>query len=336
MNDSKDKFEDEIELMDYLRVIWKWKYLIVGGVLFCTFAAGVIHFHKPKVYSIKMVLQPGIRRVSEDGKNIYFDKPHNIKAMIDAGAFNNKILNDIKNPNDKDFPKFLKFKVAVPTQSDSIVVSYETSDIKLGSQIVESLRSLLLEKYNEMVNNYRKQYEKKIIMKKAEVENYDVKIKSYEQHIKNLNKRIDELESEIKIVNNNISSLTKERNQFLSNNVQSNNILSSILYTNTIQQNISTANTYKDMIINYRTEKENDKVSLELARRGLKKLLEVINDLEFKKNIVKNIQTLQAPTSSTYPIGPNKKRNVMLAATASFFLMLFLAFFLEYLLKCRK
>jgi len=34
--------EDEIELMDYLLVIWKWKYLILAGTL--TFAADLIPF----------------------------------------------------------------------------------------------------------------------------------------------------------------------------------------------------------------------------------------------------------------------------------------------------
>ena len=30
--------EDEIELIDLLRVIWKWKYLIIGG----TFVFGIV------------------------------------------------------------------------------------------------------------------------------------------------------------------------------------------------------------------------------------------------------------------------------------------------------
>jgi len=40
----EEQFKDEIELMDYLRVMWKWKYLIVGGTLICAIAAGVISF----------------------------------------------------------------------------------------------------------------------------------------------------------------------------------------------------------------------------------------------------------------------------------------------------
>jgi uncharacterized protein involved in exopolysaccharide biosynthesis len=280
-----------------------------------------------------MVLRPGILRVAKDGKNIYIDSPQNIKAMIDAGTFNSQIVKDIINPDDNDSPKSLKFKVAIPTQSDAIVVSYETSDIKLGSRILKNLRNLLLGKYSEMINYHRKQYETSIIMKKAEIENYNAEIKSYEQHIKNSNRRIDELASEIKIVNKNTNSLISERDKYLSDNVNPDNILSSILYTNTIQQNITLSNTYKNQIEEYNSQKEDYKVSLGKAKSDLQKLLESIKNLEFEKNSIQNIQILQPPSPSPYPISPKKKLNVMLAAVVGLFTMLFLAFFLEYLSK---
>jgi len=86
----QDQFEDEIELMDYLRVIWKWKYLIVSGTLICAIGAGVISFSKPKVYRIDMVAQPGILAMNEAGNNVYIDSPGNIKAIIEAGTFHQK------------------------------------------------------------------------------------------------------------------------------------------------------------------------------------------------------------------------------------------------------
>ncbi len=322
---------EEIELMDYLRVMWKWKYLILGGTLLCALIAGVISFQMPKVYRITMVLRPGILQVAWDGKNIYIDSPQNIKAMIDAGTFNDQIVNDIINPDDNDSPKSLKFKVAI--QADAIVVSYETSDIKLGSRILENLRNLLLGRYSEMINYHRRQDETSIIMKKAEFENYNVTIKSYEQHIKNLDRRIHELASEIKIVNKNTNSLISERDKYLSDNVNPDNILSSILYTNTIQQNITLSNTYKNQIEEYNSQKEDYKVSLGKAKSDLQKLLESIKSLEFEKNSIQNIQILQPPSRSPYPIAPKKKLNVILAAVVGLFAMLFLAFFLEYLSK---
>ncbi len=70
---QREQFEDEIELMDYLLVIWKWKYLIVAGILICAVAAGVISFLMPKVYRIDMVVRPSVLSIQPDGKHTYID-----------------------------------------------------------------------------------------------------------------------------------------------------------------------------------------------------------------------------------------------------------------------
>ena len=67
MDQRMDQLDDEIKLMDCLRVIWKWKKLIILGTIAIVIVAGVISFLMPKVYSIQMVLEPGILKVSEDG-----------------------------------------------------------------------------------------------------------------------------------------------------------------------------------------------------------------------------------------------------------------------------
>ena len=56
--------EDEIELIDLLRVIWKWKYLIIGGTLVCALAAMIISSVMPKIYRIETIIRPGILRFS--------------------------------------------------------------------------------------------------------------------------------------------------------------------------------------------------------------------------------------------------------------------------------
>jgi len=87
----EEQFEDEIELMDYLRVIWKWKYLIVGGTLVCAIVAWAISFSIPKVYRIDMVVRPGMLTMDEKGNDVYVDSPQNIKAVIEAGTFDREI-----------------------------------------------------------------------------------------------------------------------------------------------------------------------------------------------------------------------------------------------------
>ena len=45
-------YEDEINLIDYLRVLWKWKWLIIAGTLLCAMAAAVISLQMPKIYEV--------------------------------------------------------------------------------------------------------------------------------------------------------------------------------------------------------------------------------------------------------------------------------------------
>ena len=57
---QNDYADDEIELIDIFRVIWKWKYLIFGGTAVCAVAALVISSMMPKIYEIETLIQPGI------------------------------------------------------------------------------------------------------------------------------------------------------------------------------------------------------------------------------------------------------------------------------------
>jgi len=62
-----DLYEDEIELMDYLKVLWKWKCLILLGSLACAGIAAIISFNMTKIYQVKMVVSPGILKIDDNG-----------------------------------------------------------------------------------------------------------------------------------------------------------------------------------------------------------------------------------------------------------------------------
>lgn len=47
---------DETSLMDYLKVLWKWKKLIIGGTLLCMILAAIISLLMPKVYRATALL----------------------------------------------------------------------------------------------------------------------------------------------------------------------------------------------------------------------------------------------------------------------------------------
>lgn len=52
--------QQEVELIDYLNVIWKRKYLIVGGTLVAAAAALVVSLSLPKTYEVSRTLKIGV------------------------------------------------------------------------------------------------------------------------------------------------------------------------------------------------------------------------------------------------------------------------------------
>ena len=331
---QREQFEDEIDLIDYLRIIWKWKYLIVAGTLICAVAAGIISFSMSKVYRINMVLRPSILTMDEDGRNVYIDSPENIKAMIETGMFDREILDHVREPNNRT-PKSLKFKVNIPKNSDTIKISHETVDVNQGLQILSNLGRALSKSYSERVAYIKNEHEAEIDLKKAEASHYKVNKQASEQQIKNLQKRIEDLTPLIELVRKNTTSLISERDKLLSNNKNKGSILSPVFYMNMIQHNISLENSYRQEIKNCVTRKEDEKFKLKELNRQLDQLLEEIKGLEFKKSNVQNIEILQPPTAGSHPIKPKIKLNVMLATIVGLFFMLFLAFFLEYIQRHR-
>ena len=326
---------EEIELIDLFRVIWRWKYLILVGTLFFSVVAGILSLRMDKVYRINMVLMPGVLRIGEGGRNTYIDSPANIRALIEAGTFSEKILESISREKENNLPRAVAFGIDIPKNSSTLKISYETSDIDQGARILESLGNLLRDRYAELVKYYQAEYETVIKKTQTTIENSKAGVLSHKEKIKSIQKRIDALKSEIDLINKNTISLIKERNKLLEQNNQD-NILSSILYTNTIQQNLTLANTYKNEINQYQDQKENQKVKLETTQNNIKQLFEDIKDLQFKRQSIQNVQILQPPISSPFAIKPKKKLIVLIATFVGLFAMLFFALLIEYVSKHKK
>jgi uncharacterized protein involved in exopolysaccharide biosynthesis len=331
-----EHYEDEIELIDILRVIWKWKYFILLGTGVCGLAAAIISFTAPKIYRIDMILGPGIVNIDEDGKKVYLDSVQNIKTIIETNALKSEIVKYLQKNGRKNPLNLLKFKVSVPKESEIIKISYESVNVNFGINVMKGLYQALQEKYDELVKYYLDNYDKDVQSVKAEFDILKAESVSFEQRVKRAQKRIKELEFLINDINKNNNILIRQRNNVVQNKKNGDKSLLAVLYNSTIQQNLSIANQYKNDIKEYlyRIEEENIKDKERRCRQ--QEISENIKTLEFKKDTVQNIQLLQPPTATAYPIKPKIKLNIILALVAGLFLMLFLSFFLEYLSKHKK
>jgi LPS O-antigen subunit length determinant protein (WzzB/FepE family) len=333
VSNQTDYSEDEIELIDLIRIIWKWKYLILCGTAFCAIAAIAISLFLPKIYQIETLIRPGTLSIKEDGKSIYIDTPENIKALIEAGAFDSRILSNIAKSYGPNVPEGLKLKVTLPKNSNSLQIRYETSQIEQGIEILDFLGKFLIEEYRNYVKYYQNEIDKSLSIAQAEIKkNRSIK-QSNEMNIKNIEKRIHELETGIVFVNENTAYLRKERNRLLSTGRDETNILTAILYSNTIQQNLQLENDYKSEIKNMKLEKETEVQNISELDNQIQIQVAEIENLKFKKTNVENIQIILNPYSSPHPIKPRKMLNAILATMIGIFLMIFLSFCLEYISK---
>ena len=92
--------------------------------------------------------------------------------------------------------------------------------------------------------------------------------------------------------------------------------------------------------------KDIDDINTEIDRLKLKKteglqakiydLKIQIDRINLEKDIIKNIRVIQNPEVSLRPIKPKKRLNVLLAGVVAFMMMMFLAFFLEYIRKTKN
>ena len=141
--------EDTIELIDYLRVVWKYRYFIIIGIIFCSAVVGIWTFNLQKLYKVSTILALNPKAKVDSLSAIAIDSPSTVAANINAGMFNGQLREKLKeNLKTYTFSNF-SFKASNPTSSNVIRITYETADIKIGETILEFLNKAVIEMYQK-------------------------------------------------------------------------------------------------------------------------------------------------------------------------------------------
>lgn len=353
--------EDEINLYDYLQVIWRKKFLIIAICLVGIIAAAIISYRMPPIYRVTASVTPGWLSMTSDGKGMYVDSVENVKALIEDGVFNTKIVESLKlNPMSYSG---IGFKTKQARNSNSLSIFYDTENPAQGKMIMGELIKQLLEYYRTRTDTHRESVENSISMMKNQIknsENKKIRVANEKKKIMSdmelLRGKTDLLRTteknfntQLKGVEENSKVIMQERNEMLKKSEKADTI-SLLLYSNTIQQNISYIDRLNADLDRNRLEQESAKNELSKAEIELKNkdtelkdveteildTLQKIRNLEIDKTRVEGLKIVQEPYSSTKPVGPRKRRNVAVAGFSSLFLGIFTAFFIEYLKKPRN
>ena len=325
--------DDVFDLSDILRVIWKWKFIILAGTLVFAVIVAVISINSKKVYRVEMTISPGILSIGGEGKIIHIDSSANISALINTGTFDGKILDYLTNDGINNLPDSFRFETYIPRYSETIKIAYETTNTKIRIKALNYLLDCLTELYEKLVLHYKKKHEMEIDVINNTINDLKLRINSEYKNIENINSRITELKNEIKFIDANTKKLSQERHKFISGNTQEDNILQALLYSNTIQQNLTLKNTYEGEINTFLQKREKILQQISDFENKISTAKIKIENITFNKDIINNIHVIQQPTSDSDPIKPRVRLNILLSIIVGAFFMIVTAFLIEYLRK---
>jgi len=344
----REEFEDEIELIDYLRVVWEWKWLIIVGTLLCIFAAAIYGFTRPvvKMYKVSALIE-----IDPQAKLDPLDK---IKSMIEYGIFNQQILNDLSNLQGASVPGSLAFEANIPKGLNILNIAYKTPNVDLGKVVLNSLIKRLEQEY---IQQARYQFEKKL----NEISTHMAQIEALNERIRLVKDRIAQTKKVLEQAQSSSDKLVAKRKAILLGSNAKTDHRDIFMYAAAIKQVIDYPLVLRERIDwlvsekNYISAKIMSEVSiikdLASAIKSLKiageanvgdeenfllKLKSEIETLKRDRGKITAVIVKQLPTASLLPIKHKAKRNALLAGVVGFFLMVFFAFFIEYIKNASK
>ena len=238
--------EDDIQLIDYLSVIWKWKWLIFGGTLICGLIAILASLMMPKTYEVVMSIQPGVISVSSKGAFMRMDSVDNMRRKIDAQVYSQRIRNILNiDPETTGFKFEANGKRRDKSSFIKIRSEWREKDVDLGLRASRQLITLLSEDYKTILNQRRGDYDRRIAVNQTEISRVEIQRKDIDKQVtlklsainklrnqisfqqaalKTIGERIAELMLEAKAVKDNTDRIIKQRDMSLKENSGGDNI----------------------------------------------------------------------------------------------------------------
>ncbi len=328
-----NEYENEVNLMDYLNIIWKRKWLIIIPTFFCAIIAGIYSFFLPPVWEVNTLIQPSKYIIQTEGgiyKEIIVADPNQIAGQINEGSYTNIIAAEL-NLDIRELPKL---KAENLKNTNLVKISARENDKEKAKLILLSVFSHLKRELDKKVDIETKGIDSKI--KSKEIENLRIgeEIKAHKNKLNIVKQRKKEIEKEMSAIRKRVEALEKEQSSSLrKENRSESESLAMLLYSNEIQQSLIYLNTLNELLSSKKIEEENIYLEMKNKEEMIKQVENEINNLNERKARIDYAKLIKEPTSSLSPVSPKKKLMVLIAGILGLFLFTILAFFVDYLEK---
>jgi len=330
-----DEHENEIELMDFLYILWKRKWLIIILTSFCVITAGMTSLLLPKKWEVDSIIVPSKFLIQTEGgqyEEVVVVDPKQVAGQISEATYNSKIANELNI----EINKFPKLTAANLPDTNLVRVSIKEKNIEKAKLILHSLFNHLKIQLDKKVEIEIKGIDSQIKSNEIEKARIEEEIKANKNQINIVKLRKKEIKNEMSDIKQRTKKLEEEqRSSLKKENRSESESLALLLYSNEIQQSLMNYNTLNELLSTKRIEEENINIEVENKQEKIKQLENDIITLSEKKGRIDYTQLVKEPTSSIRPVSPKKKLIVLITGILSLLVFIMLAFFLEYLEKHR-
>jgi len=394
--------DEEIELMDYLVVLWKRKWLIIVGTFICIITAGVVAFKMSKIYEVSTFINVGRTegRFVEEG-SIISEKINSISLRKEIA---HKLSLSLKEISGEEFFKVspkgnkntltveIRRETAKPDQAIKILEIVNENIIQSHHSEIEKARKTLLDKIaiNEskiavtqtQIEALKKEISEKIAINKDKIKDTESQIETLKKEISDKiainEKRIEikqqkqkVLEKQLAEIEEEIRTLEQLRDNIIKRELKEVDVVGMVAYFNDLQARFNSAYSTRSQIIDeipsqiqsyradiaslearlinlgelpFKIESYNEDIAALEARLidldglplGIESYKESAVILQAKLDEIRETEIIDPPHSSYYPVKPQKKRILAIAAVLGFIVCVFLAFLFEYTEKYRE
>jgi len=320
--------KNEPELIDYVRVIWEKKWIIIFGTILCMVLAALLSFVLKPVYEIDAIIQPGkFFVVNQQGnfEEFIVEHPQQIADKVLHESYNSLIAVELekqKLPRIKaeNIKETLLSRIWI--RSDKIEESKQILDI-----IIRLIKADIDAKINIEIRNIDAEInaieiDKERLAKQIEI--LKKKLKVVEMRKNSINNKMESMSARIKeMENGQLNALKKEK----TSQVES---LTLLLYSNEIQQSLYQYDLMNEKLSRERLLEESIHSDIEVESANFKIAENDIANLIEKKGRIDYTKVVKKPTPSSDPIFPNLITNLIIAFFAGLIIFIFIAFIIKY------
>ncbi len=205
-----EPYENEVELMDYLNIIWKRKWLIIIPTFLLVVGVGVYSFFLPRIWEVDAIVQPSKFLVQTEGgqyEEVVAIDPKQIAGQINQESYNRLIAAELN----LDIRQFPKLKAENLRDTKLVRITARVEDVAKAKSILYSLFNHLKTELDKKIDVETKTIDTQIAAKENAIKQNEINIKDLENQIglkrlqiKDKGNEIKTRENEIKKRNNDI------------------------------------------------------------------------------------------------------------------------------------